>query len=272
MIRLAVTGATGRMGRRVREAVADRDDADVVLAVNRDASEQGVEAATDLPALLDAREPAVLVDFTGPSSAVGYVETAAEMGVAVVTGTTGFDEADRDRLRAAAADVAVCHAANFSRGIGALREALVAALSQVPEYDAEVIETHHARKRDAPSGTAASLVQTVEDVVGDRRRVSGREGEALREDNEVGVHAVRAGDVTGEHAVVLAGDGEVLRLGHRVDDRSTFAAGAVDAAVSLAGRPPGWYDLDDLRGDPETETRTEPGPAGPADADEGVNR
>ncbi|MFC5279196.1 4-hydroxy-tetrahydrodipicolinate reductase [Halorubrum rubrum] len=267
-LRIAVTGAGGRMGREVIEAARARADVAVALAVNRTPTDPiaGVDVADagHLADLLVDADPDVLVDFTGPESAAEYAETAAEAGVAVVTGTTGFDSGGTARLRAASEAVPLLKASNFARGVAALRRAVREAVAAVPGYDVELTETHHNGKRDAPSGTAKTLLDDVEgvreEVRGDPaggddrdRRVHGREGDAPREPNEIGVHARRAGDVTGEHEVLLAGNRETLALTHRAGDRGVFAAGALDAAAWLVDRDPDWYDFDDVLGDGVSE-------------------
>lgn len=239
------------MGREVIEAAVDRDDVDVAFAVNRSPSEAvgGVEVrdADDLPSLLAERDPDALVDFTGPESSVEYVAACAEAGVPAVVGTTGFTDEQADALSDAAETVPVLRASNFSRGIAALRRAVRAAVGALPGYDVEVTETHHNGKRDAPSGTALTLV---EDIEGEREEITtrtyGREGDAPRSTDEIGVHARRAGDVAGEHEVLLAGDDNVLELTHRAGSRRVFAAGALDAAVWLAGREAGDYDFTEV--------------------------
>jgi len=249
--RIAVTGAGGRMGREVLEAAADRGGVAVAVAVNR--TETGpvagvaVEAADRLDGLLASAEPDVLVDFTGPDSAVAYAEACADAGVPLVTGTTGFAESEVDALRAASDAVPVLKASNFARGVAALRRAVREAAAALPGYDVELTETHHNAKRDAPSGTAKSILDDVESVREDLdERVHGREGDAPRESTEIGVHARRAGDVTGEHEVLLAGNRETLELTHRAGDRGVFAEGALDAAAWLADRDPGWYGFGDV--------------------------
>ncbi len=252
-LRIAVTGAGGRMGREVIESATDRDGVAVALAVNRTETDPvgGVDvvAANRLAEHLAESDPDVLVDFTGPTSAVEYAETAAASGVAVVTGTTGFDLGEVARLRETSEAVPLLRASNFARGVAALRRAVRAAAAAVPGYDVELTETHHNGKRDAPSGTAKTILGDVESVRSDLdRRVHGREGEAPRGANEVGIHARRAGDVTGEHEVLLAGNRETLELTHRAGDRGVFAEGALDAAAWLAGRDPGRYEFDDVLG------------------------
>jgi 4-hydroxy-tetrahydrodipicolinate reductase len=239
------------MGRAVLAAANDREGMDVVLAVNRTpvGSVEGheVEDEADLPRLLHEREPDAMVDFTLPGASVGYVEACAEAGVPAVVGTTGFDEAGLDRVAAAAESTPVLRASNFARGVAALRRAIREAVAAVPDYDAELTETHHNRKRDAPSGTALTILDDVDATRegGDADRVHGREGEQPRTDGEVGVHARRAGDVTGEHELLLAGNHEVLTLTHRAESRGVFAEGALDAVDWLVGRPAGEYDFED---------------------------
>ena len=249
MTEIAVTGAAGRMGREVLAAAADREEIEVAFAVNRSPVDEliggvVVESSDNFDELLADHKPAVVVDFTGPESAVEYAESCADHAVALVTGTTGFDEAGLDALRETSESTAVLKASNFSRGVAALRLAVREATAALPDADIELTETHHNAKRDAPSGTAKTLLDDIEDVREDlTERVHGREGEAPRSADEIGVHARRAGDIAGEHEVLLGGSNETLSLTHRAGDRSIFAAGALDAAEWLAGRETGWYDF-----------------------------
>ncbi|MCU4975186.1 4-hydroxy-tetrahydrodipicolinate reductase [Halobacteria archaeon AArc-m2/3/4] len=251
-IRLGVTGGTGRMGREVLAAASEREDCEVVFAVSRSADETDSVAGVDLESagefetLVVEREPTVVVDFTGPASAVEYADACADAGVALVTGTTGFDEDQLERLQAASDEIPLLHAPNFARGVQALVNVVGQAIRNLPGYDVEVVETHHNGKRDAPSGTANRLLEEIEANGDFTGRTHGREGDAPRETGEIGVHALRAGNVTGEHEIVIADNHEELRLTHRAEDRGVFAAGALDAAVWLADRDPGSYDFDDV--------------------------
>jgi len=255
-VSVAVTGATGRMGRAVLDAADSRADVETAFAVNRGAPEAPeeresvagvpVEPTREFDRFLAEYDPDAVVDFTGPASSQNYVAVATEAGVASVVGTTGFDDEAEQALRELAEYAPILKASNFGRGVHALCSAVEAAVADLPGYDVEVTETHHNRKRDAPSGTAKTILGTVEEAretTDAPRRVHGREGEAPREEGEVGVHARRAGTITGEHEVLLAGNHEEVRLTHRAEDRGVFAEGALDAAVWLAGRDPGWYDF-----------------------------
>jgi len=183
-----------------------------------------------------------VVDFTIPKSTVALAEACADAGVGLVVGTTGFDADQIETLQAASESVPVLKATNFSRGIQALLRTVREAVGALSTYDLELMETHHNDKIDAPSGTAKTILETVQEER-DVHPVYGREGHAPRDEDEIAVFARRAGDIRGEHELILAGNDEVVSLSHRAEDRAVFAAGALDAAAWLAGRDPGWYDF-----------------------------
>jgi len=243
MTRVAVGGVTGQMGGAVVATARDRGlDPVVGVATSDVATVDGVpvvgpDRATDA---LREHDADVVVDFSKPAGALALAEAAAEVGVPLVTGTTGFDEDGLASLRAASESVPVLKAANFSQGIQVLGRVVREAVAALDDYDLELLESHHNRKVDAPSGTAHSLLDAVQEER-DVTPVYGREGHAPRDDDEVGVFARRAGDIRGEHELLLAGNDEVLSLSHRAEDRGVFAAGALDAADYLLGREPGWY-------------------------------
>ncbi len=188
-----------------------------------------------LPDSLDAD---VIVDFSTPE---GLATLLARAGCPVVTGTTGAV------VLPASPRVALLHAANFSLGVAVLARLVRDAAARLPGWDVEIVELHHHGKQDAPSGTALRLADAVDaGVAGARPRTSGRSGP--RAPGEVGLHAVRGGDIVGEHTVYLCGPGERLQLGHVAMHRGLFAAGAVTAAQWLAGRPAGRYTLEDVLG------------------------
>ncbi len=249
---IAVPGATGRMGRELLTAASTQPDYSVAVATSRTPEQgpiDGIELAPteNLATLLADRQPDVLIDFTTPAGTLRCLEMAVETETPMVIGTTGFKEDDHAQLQAAADRIPILKAANFARGIQALLATLQTAVQALPGYDIEVVETHHNGKQDAPSGTAQRLVETIEaarDDSGQRRY--GREGTAPRSDGEIGIHALRAGDITGKHEILLANNNEELRVTHRAEDRGVFAAGALDAADWLVGRQPGWYQFSDL--------------------------
>jgi 4-hydroxy-tetrahydrodipicolinate reductase len=241
---VAVAGATGRTG---SEVVAEaRERGHDVVALSRDPGDDQRDVA-DLPAVL-SDDADVLVDFTVPRATVQHAHSAAEAGTPLVVGTTGFDDEGRAALRAAAESAPVLTASNFAPGMQVLRQLVREAAAALPGYDVELTETHHDGKRDAPSGTAKTLLEDVDQGRGAAAdRVYGREGDQPREPGEVGVHARRAGNVRGEHELWFAGNDELVTLGHRAGSRRVFAAGAVDAAEWLVGRDPGYYGFEEVR-------------------------
>ncbi len=241
------------MGRTVIAEANARDDVHVVAGVSRDVSDaidgvpiEPVGPTDALGSVLGEYAPDVLVDFSAPDASPELVASCADAGVACVVGTTGFTEGNEAALRDASEQVPVLVASNFSRGVQALLHAVEGAVTDLPGYDVELTETHHNGKQDAPSGTAKTLLDRIAAVGGPEEQVHGREGDAPRKSDEIGVHARRAGGIAGEHEVLLANDHEELRLVHRAGDRAVFADGALDAAVWLAGRTPGWYGFDEV--------------------------
>ena len=243
---LLVIGATGRTGSEIVAEASGRGHDVTGVATSSDTIEDvRVYPDEDLPELLADADAAI--DFTVPSASREYAALAAESGVPYIVGTTGFDQEGLDALRAASESTAVLKASNFARGVQALLRVVEAGVEALPDYDVELTETHHNGKRDAPSGTAKTLLDVIDSARDDALdRVHGREGEHEREDSEVGVHVRRAGNVRGEHEVLLADNDEVLTLTHRAESRRVFAAGAVDAAEWLVGQEPGWYDFEDV--------------------------
>jgi len=245
-VQIAVNGAAGRMGRTVIETAAERDDVEVVVGFDvADVDEVAgvpVVHASDTGDALAEYEPSVVVDFTVPESTVALADACAAAGVGLVVGTTGFDSDELDVLWSASESVPVLKATNFSRGIQVLLRTVREAVGALSTYDLELMETHHNQKIDAPSGTAKTILETVQEER-DVDPVYGREGHAPRDDDEIAVFARRAGDIRGEHELILAGNDEVVSLSHRAEDRAVFAAGALDAAAWVAGRDADWYDF-----------------------------
>ncbi len=251
-IRIGIAGIQGRMGGEIA-ALAQRD-ANVTLVGGlsrtpdpaRFPGLQVVQHAAELLPAIDA-----LIDFTGPEGAVAAAAACAEAGTALVTGTTGLDAGQRESLRTAAERVPVFQAANMSPGINAILAVLPALVRALEGYDLEIVEAHHRYKADAPSGTALAIGRVIADASGDAleaRARHGREGFAPREAVEIGIHAVRSGGNPGEHTVIIAGDGEEVRLSHRAFSRAAYAEGALRAARMIVGQPAGWYEPATLPG------------------------
>jgi 4-hydroxy-tetrahydrodipicolinate reductase len=193
----------------------------------------------------------VLIDFSAPEATTAHASACGAASVPIVCGTTGLDAAQMAVLRAAAERVAVFHAANMSPGVNAALVVLPTLVRALQTYDIEIVEAHHRHKADAPSGTALALARAVAEASGgdvERRSRYGREGARRREVDEIGIHAIRAGGNPGEHTVILASEGEELRLSHRAFNRASYAEGALRAACLIVDQPPGWYDPATLPG------------------------
>jgi 4-hydroxy-tetrahydrodipicolinate reductase len=258
-LRLVVSGATGRMGRTVAGLAAG--DGSITLVGGLDRVE-GAGTASHFPRVSTPREAEDLlrgcdavIDFSAPSFLADLLESQREVlaGRAVVVGTTGLGATELELLDRAAERSAVLTAANFSLGVNlllALVERAAGALGD--DFDVEIVEAHHRRKEDAPSGTALALGEAVAEGRGvplDQVRRDGRTGRpGARPRGEVGFHSLRGGDVIGDHQVHFIGALERLEIAHRASDRSLFGAGAIHAARWLAGRDPGRYSMRDVLG------------------------
>jgi 4-hydroxy-tetrahydrodipicolinate reductase len=210
-----------------------------------------VAVTDDLAAAL--AEVDVVVDFTTPEASRAHAAAAAAAGCAIVIGTTGLGTDERAALDAAGASVPVVWAPNFSVGVNLTLRLLAQAASVLgDDADVEIVEMHHRHKVDAPSGTALRMGEVLAETLGrdlDAVADHGRSGQTgARTRDRIGFHALRGGDVVGDHTVIFAADGERIEITHRASDRMTFVSGAVRAAVWAAGRAPGRYDMDDVLG------------------------
>lgn len=262
MLRIGINGAAGRMGQRLVALVAEADGMQLVTALEqpghqdlgRDAGEiAGVgPLAVRLTEAMDV-VPDVLVDFTSPDSSLARAAACSEAGVAMVIGTTGMTEEQIDHLRRVAGNVPCVVAPNMSVGVSVLAKLVRAAAQALGEaFDIEIIEAHHRYKKDAPSGTALKLAQAAAEGVGRQLSevgVYGRQGiVGERSPAEIGIHAVRAGDIVGEHTVLFGALGEHIELKHSAHSRDTFVRGALRAARFIVGKKPGLYSMEDVLG------------------------
>ena len=238
MTRVVVAGAFGRMGSLLSRMIAGSDRLDLVGGVDIRAGEQfgaPVVEPSGLAGLLEEVRPDVLVDFTVAPAAVQNIRTAAEHGVALVVGTTGFSsEQEAANRNAIEGRVPAVISTNFSIGVNVFWKACQTLARALPEYEVEIIEVHHDKKKDAPSGTAVKAAQLIAAENGVDRFVHGRNGMVGARGREIGIHAVRAGDVVGEHTVIFAGNRERIELTHRAHSRMAFAEGCIVAIRWIA--------------------------------------
>jgi 4-hydroxy-tetrahydrodipicolinate reductase len=265
MTRIAITGAAGRMGRSLIQAVHQADGMQVTVALEHpdssllgsDAGDLagigrlGVAVGSDIHAVLDDFD--VLIDFTRPEPTLANLEACRTSGRRMVIGTTGFSEHQKAQITLAAEDIAVVLAPNMSVGVNLCLKLLdMAARVLGDTVDIEVIEAHHRHKVDAPSGTALRMGEVVADALGRDLKecaVYGREGHTgERARNTIGFETIRAGDIVGDHTVLFAGDGERVEITHKASSRMTFANGALRAAAWLMAREAGLFDMQDVLG------------------------
>ncbi|MBN2654410.1 MAG: 4-hydroxy-tetrahydrodipicolinate reductase [Nitrospirae bacterium] len=265
MIKLAVTGATGRMGSRIAILSREYEGLKLSGALER----EGLECiGRDLGSVIGMGETGVVIkssaydviscadvtiDFTSISATLANVEIASQCGKAMVIGTTGLQKEDIAKIEKAAHKIPIVMAPNMSVGINLLLKVL-AQISPIlaDEYDIEIVEAHHRLKKDAPSGTALKLAQVIADSIErnlDDVAVYCRKGiTGERSRKEIGIQTVRAGDIVGDHTVMFGGLGERIEITHKASSRDTFARGALRAALWIAQKKPGMYDMQDVLG------------------------
>jgi len=265
MIRIAVVGASGRMGLCLIKAAELSDKTALSVAISRAGSEAiardageiagigrlDINIGDDLSAVMDEFD--ALIDFTRPDISMEYIELCRQAGKTIIIGTTGYSEAQKAKMAEAAKDTAIVFAPNMSVGVNLSLKLLEMTAKVMGDYtDIEVIEAHHRHKVDAPSGTALRMGEVVADALGRDLKdcaIYGREGDTGERDRKtIGFSTIRAGDIVGEHTVMFADEGERVEITHKATSRMTFANGAVRAAVWLKDQKNGLYDMQDVLG------------------------
>ena len=262
--KIAIAGASGRMGRMLIEAVQAADDCTLAGALDVAASPAiGNDAtaflghASDVAITADLKnglqKAGTLIDFTRPEGTMAHLKVCRELGVNMVIGTTGFSEAQKAEIAAAAKDIAIMLSPNMSVGVNVTLKLLeMAAKALSTGYDIEIIEAHHRHKVDAPSGTALKMGEVVAGALGRDLKdcaVYAREGvTGERDPSSIGFATIRGGDIVGDHTVLFAGIGERIEITHKSSSRVTYAQGSLRAVRFLAGRKSGLYDMFDVLG------------------------
>jgi len=262
--RVAIAGASGRMGRMLAQALVESVDCQLAGAldvadsvhIGNDATgflgqASGVVIKADLHAGLQHAQ--VLIDFTRPEGTMAHVKVCREKGVKMVIGTTGFSEEQKREIQAASQDIAIVMAPNMSVGVNVTLKLLeMAAAALANDYDIEIIEAHHRHKVDAPSGTALKMGEVIAQALGrDLKQcaVFDRQGHTgARPDQAIGFLTIRGGDIVGDHTVLFAGTGERIEITHRSSSRSTYAEGSLRAVRFLAQQQRGMFDMFDVLG------------------------
>ncbi|HEX4644008.1 MAG TPA: 4-hydroxy-tetrahydrodipicolinate reductase [Verrucomicrobiae bacterium] len=240
--RIIITGAKGRMGEALTAGAARNPELKVAAAIDLGEHLRPVIGRGD-----------VVVDFSSHNASAGFAAICAEHKKAIVIGTTGHSEADKARITGLKSEIPIVFASNFSTGVNTLFWLTRKAAEILgPDFDLEVVEMHHRLKKDAPSGTAATLAEILAEVRGQQLSKvirHGRQGiTGERAATEIGMHSLRGGDVVGDHTVIFSANGERVELAHKASSRETFANGALRAAQWVVKQKPGLYDMQDVLG------------------------
>jgi len=263
-MKIAIAGATGRMGKMLIEAVLNTPDAQLVGALEHTGSTQvgedagaflgkktGVTITTDIAAALSGAE--YLIDFTRPEGTMAHLAVAQKTGSKMIIGTTGLNAEQLDSLKIASKNLAIVFAPNMSVGVNVTFKLLEVAAKMLSEgYDIEVIEAHHRHKVDAPSGTALRMGEVIAEALGeklDEVAVFAREGHTgERKQGSIGFATIRGGDIVGDHTVLFAGEGERIEISHKSSSRQSYAQGSLRAARFLQKQATGLFDMQDVLG------------------------
>ena len=242
-MKIILCGACGQMGRMI----ASLAQADIVCGVDVAPAPMPFPVYTSFDEVKE--EADCVIDFSAAKDVAARLAFCEERGLPIVLASTGFDERDEARIAQAAGKIAVFKTGNLSLGINLLELLVKKAVQVLGEgFDVEIVERHHNRKKDAPSGTALMLAKSVQEGSAcEKQNVYGRQGVVgARDPREIGIHAVRGGTIVGEHEVMFAGEDEIITLSHSARSRKVFAAGALKAAAFLTGKQPGFYNMNDL--------------------------
>jgi 4-hydroxy-tetrahydrodipicolinate reductase len=263
-LQIAIAGAGGRMGRALLDGVASISNARICAALEHasspllgqdanvlSAKATGVLISADVDAALTHAD--VLIDFTRPEATLKHIAACRAHGVNLVIGTTGFSAEEKKQIALASKDIAIVFAPNMSVGVNVMLQLVALATKTLHEqYDIEIIETHHKMKVDAPSGTALKMGEVAAEVIGkplDEIAVFERHGvTGARKPGSIGFSAIRGGDIIGDHTIMFAGTGERIEISHKSSSRTNYAEGAMRAAVFLADKKNGLYDMSDVLG------------------------
>lgn len=250
MTKVIICGAFGKMGTTIAQMVMENPELEFAGGVDiREGELHGKPVVTseNLASFIDEAKPDVMIDFTVAAATMVNAKIAAAKGVALVIGTTGFTPEQDAELLDAIKNVTVVKTTNFSVGVNIFWELVREAAKRLGDYDIEVIEAHHRHKKDAPSGTAKTILRVLEEETGKTEEMYGRCGMTERK-GEIGVHVIRGGDVVGDHSVQFHQNYETIELSHRAYDRAVFARGAVRAAAWAPTAEPGLYTMKEVLG------------------------
>lgn len=245
-MKIIICGALGKMGTKIRENAEKSADVTPLCGVDiKNADVNGFKVYDGFDKITEKAD--VVIDFSAKATLSKVLDYCVKTHTPAVLCSTGYDSADVAAVKAASEKVAIFRSANMSLGVNVLIEAVKFAAKRLYDFDIEIIEKHHNKKTDAPSGTAIMIKDGIKEVFPDKTEVYGRCGlVGARDKKEIGIHAVRGGTIVGEHQVIFAGDNESLTFTHNAESRDVFAAGALAAARFITGKDKGLFDMKDL--------------------------
>lgn len=250
MLKVIVSGCNGKTGRVLFDCVKEDTELELVCGIARSASSCPDEGIKIYPSISEVTESAdVIIDFSHHSTLDGLLEYSLRTKTPLVLATTGYNDEDLKKIHEASKTIPIFLSYNMALGVNILIKLVKEAAKLLEGFDIEIVEKHHNRKADAPSGTAIMIADGIKEALPEVENTYGRHGRsAKRQPNEVGIHAIRGGTIVGEHDVIFAGDNEVVTLSHKSQSNIIFANGSIVAAKYLVKQKPGFYNMNDLLG------------------------
>ena len=244
MLKVIINGYSGTMGKVLTKCVNEDKDLQLVCGASKDELDVPFKTYHKMSEVEELAD--VIIDFSHHSTIEDTLNYATKTKTPLVIATTGFNDEELGKIKEASNIIPIFHSSNMSLGVNVLIKLVKEAAKALNKFDIEIIEKHHNRKLDAPSGTALLLANAIKKVREKAFFVLGRSGQGKRQEDEIGIHAVRIGNIVGEHEIIIGTDTQTITLKHEASSRSLFAEGAVAAAEFMIGREPGMYDMNDL--------------------------
>lgn len=247
-MKVIINGYSGTMGQVLTKCVADDEELELVAGISP--KHHDVDRFNTYSSFADVKEDSdVVIDFSNPLALDGILEYCLKTKTPVVLATTGYNDEEMEKIHEAAKQIPVFLSFNMSLGVNILLKLVKEAAKNLANFDIEIIEKHHNKKVDSPSGTAVMIANAVKEIREQSEFIYGRHGRTgKRQQNEVGIHAVRGGTIVGEHSAIFAGNDEILEINHSARSKNVFAEGAIAAAKYLVNQKPGFYNMDDMLG------------------------
>lgn len=247
-MKVIINGYSGTMGQVLTKCVADDEELELVAGISP--KHHDVDGFNTYSSFADVKEDSdVVIDFSNPLALDGILEYCLKTKTPVVLATTGYNYEEMEKIHEAAKQIPVFLSFNMSLGVNILLKLVKEAAKNLANFDIEIIEKHHNKKVDSPSGTAVMIANAVKEIREQSEFIYGRHGRTgKRQQNEVGIHAVRGGTIVGEHSAIFAGNDEILEINHSARSKNVFAEGAIAAAKYLVNQEPGFYNMDDMLG------------------------